>query len=78
MVEFLVQFLPLIFLCSAIGVILLNFDAIGIYIVYVLSMLTQPKEIIQASSSMMSPLPDRPTLKQKKATRKIERAKTAK
>jgi hypothetical protein len=50
MLEILFGLLPLIFVCSAIGVILLNFEAVAMYIVYVLSMLFRPKELLNATS----------------------------
>jgi hypothetical protein len=50
MLEILFGLLPLIFVCSAIGVILLNFEAVAMYIVYVLSMLFRPKELLSASN----------------------------
>jgi hypothetical protein len=64
MLQFIVQFLPLIFLCAAFGVVLLNFDSVAAYIVYVISMLIQPKELLHATNEM-SALPV-PTPEQKK------------
>ncbi|MDQ3098520.1 MAG: hypothetical protein M3Q44_02130 [bacterium] len=58
MLQFVVQFLPLIFLCAAFGVVLLNFDSVAAYIVYVISMLIQPKELIHATNEFSSvPIP---------------------
>ncbi len=57
MLQFIVQFLPLIFLCAAFGVVLLNFDAVAEYVVYVISMLVQPKELLHVSNELAVPLP---------------------
>ncbi len=51
-------------MCAAAGVVLLNFDAVAAYIVYVISMLIQPKELIQASHEI-APIPLPPTQKRK-------------
>lgn len=56
MLQFIVQFLPLIFLCAAFGIVLLNFGSVAEYIIYVISMLVQPKEFANLTSTV-APLP---------------------
>lgn len=52
MIEFLLNILPLIFVCSAIGILLINFPTVSAYIIYVFSMLTKPQELLETSRQM--------------------------
>jgi hypothetical protein len=56
MLEILFGIMPLIFVCSAVGILLINFPTVSAYIVYVLSMMVKPHDLIQEAKEQSAPI----------------------